>query len=111
MVCVSLSPVEPGFVDVQVLLESFHDSADRVRINEDGTLRSKGFGFVEFTEHIHALAALRKLNNNPEYASYAIGGPAVGLCCVPLTLRALLCSALLSAVHCAPFQLVLLGKV
>lgn len=28
--------------------------------------KSKGFGFVEFAEHHHALMALRKLNNNPE---------------------------------------------
>lgn len=36
---------------------------------------SKGFGFVEFTHHAHALAALRQLNNNPEYsAEYAAGG-------------------------------------
>ncbi|CAG8465746.1 2741_t:CDS:2 [Paraglomus occultum] len=28
--------------------------------------RSKGYGFVEFTQHAHALAALRYLNNNPE---------------------------------------------
>lgn len=26
--------------------------------------KSRGFGFVEFAEHKHALAALRKLNNN-----------------------------------------------
>eukprot|EP00986_Skeletonema_menzelii_P008269 scaffold3437_cov145-Skeletonema_menzelii.AAC.1 len=36
---------------------------------------SKGFGFVEFTHHIHALAALRQLNNNPAYsAEFAAGG-------------------------------------
>ncbi|RIA89613.1 hypothetical protein C1645_771894 [Glomus cerebriforme] len=28
--------------------------------------RSKGYGFLEFTQHAHALAALRFLNNNPE---------------------------------------------
>jgi nucleolar protein 4 len=28
--------------------------------------RSKGYGFLEFTQHAHALAALRYLNNNPE---------------------------------------------
>ncbi|CAG8819570.1 1218_t:CDS:2, partial [Cetraspora pellucida] len=28
-------------------------------------LRSKGYGFLEFTQHSHALAALRYLNNNP----------------------------------------------
>lgn len=26
---------------------------------------SKGYGFVSFTEHEHALEALRKINNNP----------------------------------------------
>ncbi|RUS22492.1 hypothetical protein BC937DRAFT_88752 [Endogone sp. FLAS-F59071] len=29
-------------------------------------LRSKGYGFLEFRTHAHALAALRYLNNNPE---------------------------------------------
>lgn len=48
----------------------------RIRLESDGTLRSKGFGFVEFTEHIHALAALRVLNNNPNYAWAAVGGKA-----------------------------------
>jgi len=27
---------------------------------------SRGYGFVEFTEHEHSLAALRKINNNPD---------------------------------------------
>eukprot|EP00562_Extubocellulus_spinifer_P005246 CAMPEP_0178524190 /NCGR_PEP_ID=MMETSP0696-20121128/29507_1 /TAXON_ID=265572 /ORGANISM="Extubocellulus spinifer, Strain CCMP396" /LENGTH=937 /DNA_ID=CAMNT_0020155501 /DNA_START=216 /DNA_END=3029 /DNA_ORIENTATION=+ len=36
---------------------------------------SRGFGFVEFTHHAHALACLRDLNNNPAYsAQYATGG-------------------------------------
>lgn len=36
---------------------------------------SKGFGFVEFTHHTHALACLRQLNNNPAYsAEFAAGG-------------------------------------
>jgi nucleolar protein 4 len=36
---------------------------------------SRGFGFVEFTHHAHALACLRELNNNPAYsAEYASGG-------------------------------------
>ncbi len=38
---------------------------DEERTNPDGTPRSKGIGFVEFTEHEHALCALRQLNNNP----------------------------------------------
>jgi len=36
---------------------------------------SRGFGFVEFTHHAHALAVLRQLNNNPIYsAEFASGG-------------------------------------
>jgi nucleolar protein 4 len=36
---------------------------------------SRGFGFVEFTHHVHALACLRELNNNPSYSTeYAAGG-------------------------------------
>jgi len=36
--------------------------------------RPKGYGFVEFSEHVYALAALRVLNNNPAYAHLAFGG-------------------------------------
>lgn len=36
--------------------------------------RSKGFAFVEFTQHAHALACLRIVNNNPDYAFLASGG-------------------------------------
>jgi nucleolar protein 4 len=36
---------------------------------------SRGFGFVEFEHHIHALACLRELNNNTRYSEdYATGG-------------------------------------
>lgn len=31
----------------------------------DSDSKSKGLAFVEFTEHEHALCALRQLNNNP----------------------------------------------
>ncbi|XP_068211611.1 RNA-binding protein 28 [Palaemon carinicauda] len=34
-------------------------------IGNDGKPKSRGYGFVSYTEHEHALAALRKLNNNP----------------------------------------------
>jgi nucleolar protein 4 len=38
---------------------------------------SRGFGFVEFKYHAHALACLRELNNNPAYSrEYAAGGKA-----------------------------------
>lgn len=39
---------------------------------------SRGFGFVEFKHHAHALACLRELNNNLRYSSeFAAGGKAV----------------------------------
>lgn len=38
---------------------------DKERVDADGLLRSKRFGFVEFMDHQSALAALRDLNNNP----------------------------------------------
>jgi len=37
---------------------------------------SKGFAFVEFSQHVHALACLRRLNNNPAMAWAAAGGKA-----------------------------------
>lgn len=35
---------------------------------------SRGFGFVEFTHHVHALACLRELNNNPSYSREFVAG-------------------------------------
>jgi nucleolar protein 4 len=35
---------------------------------------SRGFGFVEFTHHTHALACLRQLNNNPVYSAEFVAG-------------------------------------
>lgn len=35
---------------------------------------SKGFGFVEFSHHAHALACLRELNNNPRYTGEHVAG-------------------------------------
>ncbi|KAL4452269.1 hypothetical protein ABPG75_007931 [Micractinium tetrahymenae] len=39
---------------------------DEERTGADGAPHSKGIGFVEFSEHEHALCALRQLNNNPQ---------------------------------------------
>nr|XP_045583127.1 RNA-binding protein 28-like [Procambarus clarkii] len=39
---------------------------DFQNIDENGKPKSRGYGFVTFTEHEHALAALRKINNNPD---------------------------------------------
>ncbi|BDA47944.1 probable RNA-binding protein 28 [Coccomyxa sp. Obi] len=38
---------------------------DTDKAGADGQAASKGLGFVELTEHEHALCALRQLNNNP----------------------------------------------
>ncbi len=38
---------------------------DSDKAGADGQAASKGLGFVELTEHEHALCALRQLNNNP----------------------------------------------
>ncbi len=38
---------------------------DADRIDQHGHQRSKRYGFVEFSDHFAALAALRQLNNNP----------------------------------------------
>mmetsp|Transcript_20476 Transcript_20476/g.30760 ORF Transcript_20476/g.30760 Transcript_20476/m.30760 type:complete len:873 (-) Transcript_20476:1399-4017(-) len=35
---------------------------------------SRGFGFVEFTHHAHALACLRELNNNTAYSAEFVAG-------------------------------------
>ena len=44
---------------------------DNEKMDENGKPRSKGMGFIEFTEHEHALTALRALNNNPNAFSRA----------------------------------------
>lgn len=40
-------------------------SKDRIDVATN-QLRSKGYGFLEFSTHAHALASLRYLNNNPD---------------------------------------------
>lgn len=35
---------------------------------------SRGFGFVDFENHLHALACLRELNNNPKYSDEFVTG-------------------------------------
>lgn len=39
-------------------------------VGQDGVPRSRGYGFVSFTDHEHALAALRNVNNNPDIFTY-----------------------------------------
>jgi len=42
--------------------------------NKKNIAPSRGFGFVEFTHHAHALACLRELNNNTAYSSEFVSG-------------------------------------
>ena len=55
---------------------------DQVEQTADGKPVSKGYGFVEFSEHVHALACLRELNNNPlpEYTKCVITRHHASLC-------------------------------
>ena len=39
---------------------------DMTQVNGQGIGKSRGFAFVNFTEHAHALQVLRTVNNNPE---------------------------------------------
>jgi nucleolar protein 4 len=39
---------------------------DSDKRDQDGLPKSRGFGFIEFSEPKHALLALRKMNNNPD---------------------------------------------
>jgi RNA recognition motif-containing protein len=81
----SLSPDRPpvGIHTAKIMRERLADldkggKGARVALEADGvTPRSKGFGFVEFSHHMHALAALRMLNNNPAFSHHAAGGAAV----------------------------------
>lgn len=70
----------PTHVDEKELKKIFKDAAgqsaakvdecrimrDRTRLNSAGVGKSQGFGFVSFSEHQHALTALRHVNNNPD---------------------------------------------
>ena len=39
---------------------------DLTNVNANGKAKSRGYAFVNFKEHKHALAALRNTNNNPD---------------------------------------------
>ena len=39
---------------------------DLDNVNSQGVAKSRGYAFVNFTEHAHALAALRGTNNNAD---------------------------------------------
>ena len=46
------------------------------RVDANGQPRSKGYGFVEFVEHAHALAALRQVRPESGHRRVGIAGPA-----------------------------------
>ena len=66
--------------NVKQSIPSLHIHRDVVSGGNKNIAPSRGFGFVEFQHHAHALACLRELNNNPSYSKeYAIGGKQVAL--------------------------------
>lgn len=50
-----------------VLITEAKVMRDKSNLGEDKKGKPLGYGFVSFSEHSHALEALRKVNNNPEY--------------------------------------------
>jgi nucleolar protein 4 len=44
----------------------------RIKDGSSDVAPSRGYGFVEFNHHGHALSCLRQLNNNPEYFDYTL---------------------------------------
>jgi len=75
----NVDPLIPPFLE-KIGIKAFVPSVyiDRDFESTKGSKKdapSRGFGFVEFTHHAHALACLRELNNNPSYsAEYVSGG-------------------------------------
>lgn len=54
------SKAEPTVKQVKILRD-----VDKAGEAKPKSAKSKGFAFVELTDHEHALCALRQLNNNP----------------------------------------------
>ena len=54
------SKAEPTVKQVKILRDT-----DKAGEAKPKSAKSKGFAFVELTDHEHALCALRQLNNNP----------------------------------------------
>ena len=77
LVCPPLDEKNVREVMPSTFIERDVSGGKKVGGASDAQAPSKGFGWVEFQHHAHALAALRQLNNNPEYsAGYAAGGRA-----------------------------------
>lgn len=54
---------------MKVLLRQVSVVRDPSRLDAKGQPRCRGFAFIEFEHHPHALAALRMVNNNPAFSS------------------------------------------
>ena len=61
--------------NVKQFIPAVHVHRDYIAGANKQAAPSRGFGFVEFEHHAHALACLREVNNNPRYsAEFATGG-------------------------------------
>ena len=67
--CLVVSVPRPRDIHVKVKVMRDLDKKPK-----DGVYPSRGYGFADFSSHVHALAALRNVNNNPAFASYAVKG-------------------------------------
>lgn len=75
---------------------------DNTRLTKEGDPTSKGIAFAEFTDHEHALCALRQLNNNPgPFGTHSVFMPCFGLLNYSFTVP-FLCIDHLFWVHKAP---------
>ncbi|KAK3097152.1 hypothetical protein FSP39_006867 [Pinctada imbricata] len=52
--------------DKKAVINECRIMRDIERVNAEGVGKSRGFGFVNFTDHQHALQALKGANNNPD---------------------------------------------
>eukprot|EP00981_Chlorochromonas_danica_P012615 scaffold5218_cov150-Ochromonas_danica.AAC.7 len=68
----AIPPVRPSAVKTAKIM------LDLARL-QDGRPQSRGYGFVEFRHHAHALACLRELNNNSAYEEKAVDADGKGL--------------------------------
>ena len=70
-----LIPVWEEKINIKEYIPSVYIDRDFGPDKKKANAPSRGFGFADFKHHVHALACLRELNNNPAYSSeYAAGG-------------------------------------
>lgn len=54
--------------NMKVVLRQVSVVRDQSRLDAKGQPRCRGFAFIEFEDHPHALGALRMVNNNPAFS-------------------------------------------